>query len=180
MPALRAVSAALLVALLIAAAVLRFTDINWDRYQHLHPDERFIVWVADTMKWPSDVPGGFFAQLKAALDPSRSALDPFWWPAGAGDLAGKPRNFAYGHFPLYLLVGVAHLAAALGDWFGRTTLAFPAWMQPVNTIGRHLAEYSYLALVGRGISALADLGTLLIVFAMGLRVGWRLLAGAGI
>ncbi len=44
-------------------------------------------------------------------------------------------------------------------------------MQPVNTIGRHLAEYNYLTLVGRALSALADLGTLLLVWALGLRVG---------
>ena len=161
----------LLVALLVAAAFLRFTGINWDRFQHIHPDERFIVWVADTMKWPSDAPGGFVAQLRVALDPARSPLNPLRWPPGSGDTAGQPRNFAYGHFPLYLLVASAHLAASVGEWFGRTPVAFPAWMQPFNTIGRHLAEYNYLALVGRAISALADLGTLLIVWALGLRVG---------
>ncbi len=174
----RVLLAVLLAALLAAGAALRFTDLNWDRFQHVHPDERFIVWVADTMKWPAGAPeagaaGGFLAQLRVALDPAVSPLNPLRWPPG-GERAGEPRNFAYGHFPLYLLVGAAHLAASVGEWFGRTTIAFPTWMQPLHTVGRHLAEYTYLTLVARAISALADLGTLLLVYALGARIGRRL------
>ncbi len=47
---------------------------------------------------------------------------------------------------------------------------FPPALQPIYTIGRHLAEYQYLALVGRALSALADLGTLLLVYALGRRM----------
>jgi hypothetical protein len=164
--------AALLAVLLVCAAVLRLGYINWDEFQHVHPDERFIVWTADTVRWPGD--------LSAALDPTSSALNPFRWPPGTNELAGKPRNYAYGHFPLYLLVIVAHAAEAVAGWFGRTTIAFPPAFQPLYTIGRHLAEYNYLALVGRAISVLADLGTLLLVYAMGRRIGewadgeWRM------
>ena len=158
----RFISVALIVVLL-CAAILRFAGINWDQHQHVHPDERFIVWVADTLSWPGD--------LATALDPARSTINPFRWPPGDGDLAGKPRNYAYGHFPLYLLALVAHAAQAAGSWFGRTTLAFPAALQPLHTIGRHLAEYQYLPLVGRALSTVADLGTLLLVYALGRRIG---------
>jgi YYY domain-containing protein len=151
-----ALNIALLALLVIVGGALRVTDINWDRFQHVHPDERFIVWVADTMKQPAD--------LRAALDPARSTLNPFRWPPDAGDLAGQPRNYAYGHFPLYLLLLVAHAGTALAGWLESTTLAFPAFMQPLHTVGRHLVEYAYLGLVGRAISALADIGTLLLVY----------------
>jgi len=171
----RAVRVTLLLALILIGGALRFTDINWDRFQHLHPDERFIVWVADTMRWPTGVEGGFVSQLGVALDPEHSALNPFRWPPAAGDMAGKPRSFAYGHFPLYLLVVAGQAAAAAGRWFGETTLAFPAWMQPLHTVGRQLGDYSHLSLVGRAISALADLGTLLLVYAMSVRVARRLI-----
>ena len=40
---------ALIVVIFGCAALLRFAGINWDQYQHVHPDERFIVWVADTL-----------------------------------------------------------------------------------------------------------------------------------
>ena len=46
---------ALIVVIFGCAALLRFAGINWDQYQHVHPDERFIVWVADTLTWPGDL-----------------------------------------------------------------------------------------------------------------------------
>ncbi len=44
---------------------------------------------------------------------------------------------------------------------------------PIYTVGRHLTEYNYLALVGRAISALADLGTLVLVYALASRAFGR-------
>ncbi len=158
----RACTMLLLVGLLMAGAALRLTGINWDQFQHIHPDERFIVWVADSISFPAD--------FSTALDPLRSTIDPFRWPPDHGDESGKPRSYAYGHFPLYLLVFAAHAAQAIGKWLGETTLAFPALLQPLNTIGQHLAEYNYLALVGRALSALCDLGVLALVYALGRRV----------
>ncbi len=161
-----------LVLLVVCAAAFRLSDINWDQFQHVHPDERFIVWVADSMSLPES--------LAQAFDPLRSPINPFRWPPGKDDpLSGKPRGYAYGHFPLYLLVFVAHAAQAVGQWFGETTLAFPAFLTPIYTVGRHLAEYNYLALVGRALSALADLATLLLVYVLGRRVGGRLKTVAG-
>ena len=162
----RVLIALLLVGLLAVAAALRLTNINWDQFQHVHPDERFIVWVADSMTRPAD--------LASALDPLRSTINPFRWPPGHGDEAGKPRSYAYGHVPLYLLVVVAHAAQAVGQWLGETTLALPAILQPLHTVGRHLAEYNYLALVGRAISTLCDLGTLLLMYGLGRRAYGRI------
>ena len=156
---------AALFALVLIGGVLRLSHLNWDRLQHVHPDERFIVWVADTMSWPSD--------LATALDPMRSPINPFRWPPGSGDLAGKPRAYAYGHFPLYLSLAAAHLARAVAEWMGQTTIVLPAFLQPVQVIGRHLTEYNYLPLVGRATSALCDVGTILLVFFLGTRLYGR-------
>lgn len=158
----RAARLTLLALIFFVAAALRFWNINWDQFQHVHPDERFIVWVADSISLPAD--------LSAALDPARSTINPFRWPPGHGDEAGKPRSYPYGHMPLYLLAAVAHAAQAIGEWFGETTLAFPAALQPLHTVGRHLAEYNYLALVGRAISAICDLGVLGLVYASARRI----------
>ena len=83
------VTTAALVGLLVAAAVLRFTGINWDQRQWTHPDERFIVWVADTISWPAAPATNFGQELRTALDPERSTLNPFRWPAGAGRSTGS-------------------------------------------------------------------------------------------
>jgi hypothetical protein len=39
----------LLLIILIAGAYLRFVGLDWGEYQYLHPDERFLVWVASDM-----------------------------------------------------------------------------------------------------------------------------------
>jgi YYY domain-containing protein len=100
--------------------------------------------------------------------------------APGGERAGEPRNYAYGHFPLYLLVALAELAAAGARWFGETSLAFPHFLTPIYTVGRHLNEYGHMTLVARAISATADLGTLLVVYSMTSRLGRAELGGASL
>ncbi len=148
--------------LLVAAAALRFTDLNWDQFQHVHPDERFIVWVADSISRP--------ASLRTAFDPALSTIDPFRWPPDAGDLAGRPRDYAYGHLPLYLLVLVSHAAAALGEL---AAPALPAALAPAAAFAGHLASYDYLPLTGRALSGLSDLGVLCLVYLAGRRAYGR-------
>ncbi|HEX9117651.1 MAG TPA: DUF2298 domain-containing protein [Anaerolineae bacterium] len=155
-------AAVALAGLLLIAAALRLHGLNWDQSQHVHPDERFVVWVADTVHWPGS--------LAAALDPATSPLNPFRWPAGQGDLSRQPRNYAYGHLPLYLLVAVAELGEDAAKALARAGVAVPpAWL--------HLAAYGSLAWVGRAISALCDLGTLLLAFGLARRLYGRASAG---
>jgi hypothetical protein len=147
-----------LVVLVLIGAALRLTNLNWDQYQHVHPDERFIVWVADSISWPQS--------LAAALNAATSTIDPFRWPPTAGDLAGAPRDYAYGHLPLYLLVGVAHAGQAIAERLSLTSLAAVAALRPWLAAGRILAGYDGLALAGRVISAACDVGTLLLVYVL--------------
>ena len=67
--------------ILILAAVLRFYGLDWDGGIGAHPDERYVVGVAESLRWPH-------------------LLNPF-------DVAP---GFAYGHVPLYLLALAAGLA----------------------------------------------------------------------
>lgn len=41
-----------LLAILLLAAALRFTGLDWDEGQHLHPDERFLTMVENSLRWP--------------------------------------------------------------------------------------------------------------------------------
>lgn len=51
-----------LMGILLVGAALRWSGLDWDDYQHFHPDERYIHWVAATIERPSS--------LRAAFDPS--------------------------------------------------------------------------------------------------------------
>jgi hypothetical protein len=64
----------LLLFLLLLAAALRFCGLDWDGGLGANPDERYIVGVAEALRWPD-------------------RLNPF-------DISS---DFAYGHLPLYLL-----------------------------------------------------------------------------
>ncbi|OGT27837.1 MAG: hypothetical protein A2Z17_00435 [Gammaproteobacteria bacterium RBG_16_66_13] len=83
-------------AILAAAAVLRFTGLNWDENNHLHPDERFLTMVESGIRLP--------ASLGEYFDTSRSPLNPH--NAGYG-------FFVYGTLPIFL---VRYLA----EWLGQT------------------------------------------------------------
>lgn len=115
-------------AILILAAVLRFTGVNWDSGAHLHPDERFVTLVAVEINWP-----GSFSNY---LDVTTSTLSPY--------NTENYKSYVYGTFPLFLTKAVADF--------------------------RGMGEYGELNLVGRQLSALFDLGNLVLVYLVGNRL----------
>ncbi len=78
----------LLAAIALLSLIPRLYGLNWDANNHLHPDEREIIFRATALAWPHSL-GEFFS--------TASPLNPHF--------------FAYGSFPLYLLAGVTHLLA---------------------------------------------------------------------
>lgn len=71
--------------ILLISAFLRWSGINWDQGQHLHPDERHLSMVSTKLK-PA-------ANLKNYLNPQISKLNPY--NVGVN-------SFVYGHLPLNL------------------------------------------------------------------------------
>ena len=71
---------------LLSGAILRFSGLDWDAGQHLHPDERFLTMVETALRWPSD--------LAEYFDASRNPLSPYNHDYGF---------FVYGTLPLYLV-----------------------------------------------------------------------------
>ncbi len=158
---------AVLVLIIIGAAVLRWTGLDWDGYYHFHPDERYIHWVATTIEWPDE--------WATAFSPSESTINPYYWPPDAESVGivveqDQPRKFAYGHLPLYL--GVA--ATKLADWLGETAVSniFPAhWLFTTDILNTaDMVEFRHLAVVTRALTGLVDLGTILFVFLLGRRL----------
>lgn len=156
----------LLVLILLMAAALRLTGLDWDAYHHYHPDERYIAWVATTIEWPQN--------WRAALRPSQSSFNPYYWPPDAASegiavITDAPRKFAYGHLPLYL--GVA--ATRLVEWIGPTlTPLLPDdWLLTQDVLnGRGQVEFRHLTAVARALTALFDVGTVLLLFLLGRRL----------
>lgn len=155
----------LLFLVLLLAAALRFTGLDWDGYKHYHPDERYVSWVATTVEWPRSWSGAFA--------PQHSSFNPFYWPPDAASpgivvLQDEPRDFAYGHLPLYL--GVA--ATRLLERFAPLAAYLPAgWLLSRDLLnGAGHVEFDHLTATARALTALVDVGTVALVFLLGRRL----------
>lgn len=158
-----------LVGILLVAAALRLTGIDWDGFQHHHPDERYINWVATTVDFPS------LGRLsRTDWQPATSTFNPFRWPRAASSegivvLQDQPRDFAYGHVPLYLGVLATRLVERVSP--ALRPLLPAGWGLTADVLnGAGRVEFHHLAAVGRALTALVDVGTVLITFLL----GWRL------
>src|SRR3989338_498218 len=76
--------------ILFIAAGFRFYGVNWDQNQHLHPDERFLTMVTETIDWPKNAWEYFSADL-SPLNPQNR---------GYG-------FFVYGTFPVFFTKFIA-------------------------------------------------------------------------
>ena len=89
---------------LIAGAWLRFSGMDWDANQHLHPDERFLTMVSEKLELPQDFLG--------YLDTDTSTLNPrnvgheFYvygtWPITVAYLVGRATE-STDYFSIYMV-----------------------------------------------------------------------------
>ncbi len=156
----------LLVLILFTAVSLRLTGIDWDAYQHYHPDERYITWVATTIEFPTN--------WRTALNPEKSAFNPFYWPPDAASegivvLQDEHRDFAYGHLPLYLGVAATRLVERIGP---ALVGFFPAeWLLTRDLLnGVGAIEFRHITAVSRALTALFDTATVFLVYLLGKRL----------
>ena len=138
----------LLVAVLLLAAFFRFTGLDWDGTNHLHPDERFLTIVAAKLETTSNP----LTYLKT----SESPLNPYNRDEGF---------YVYGNFPMTVTRYVA-------EWL--TSLCERITCQHIYV------AYDGIHLVGRALSALVDLVSILFTFLIGRRLygSWAGLLGA--
>ncbi len=148
--------------ILAVAAVLRFSFPLWDDGFKTHPDERYIYWIATSIEVPRD-PAAFF-------DLARNSLNPYRWTSQANDKGvsvpqPSPRQFVYGHLPLYLLVFTARALNGIGKAF---PLTVPFIGDLINTPQRN--EYNHFLFVGRALAAIFDLISIYAIYLIGRRL----------
>lgn len=117
----------LLLSILCAGAYFRMIGVDWDEGRHLHPDERFLSMVLNSMT-PVKSLGEFFNTETSTLNPGNVGYD----------------FFVYGTLPLFIVRYV-------GEWVGQV-------------------GYDPITIVGRQLSALADIFTILLVFLIATRL----------
>lgn len=144
----------------IIAGWVRGYNLDWDQGTHLHPDERYLTMVVSALRFPheleTDTPTGFFKQLALYWDTSASPLNPTNYDQFAG--------YVYGTLPLFA-------TRAMGIWIdgacGETpTLTGPVlrWLLLGTTAPCQpglYTGYGGIHLVGRALSTLTDLATLI-------------------
>ena len=145
-----------LVVLLFVAFGFRSVGLNWDESAHLHPDERHLTMVVGDIKSPDS--------LALFLDTAHSPFSPY--NRGYG-------NFFYGTLPIFLVRYAGEWAdTACGPEPSR--LAQAAVRLFLNAEGActpgMYTGYGGVHLVGRMLSALADLGGLVFLFFIGRRL----------
>jgi hypothetical protein len=130
----------LLTLIVLFGAVLRLSGLDWDEDQHLHPDERFLTMVESAISLP-----GIGQPL--GVPPQGCARWGSYFDTKCSPL--NPYNhdfglFVYGTFPIFL-------TRLVGELLGQT-------------------GYGEIYLVGRVLSALFDLSTVLLIFFIGRRM----------
>jgi 4-amino-4-deoxy-L-arabinose transferase-like glycosyltransferase len=145
----------LLVGILCAAAYLRFTGLNWDEGQWIHPDEGHMRIITSVVHVP-DSPALYFDTHNSPLNCRNSGY-----------------VYSYGTLPLFLTRWTAEwldkICQAPAGEIGAvlTRLPDPAW-GAACTFRAFTGSAS--ALVGRFFSALFDVGTVVLVYLIGRRL----------
>jgi hypothetical protein len=138
-----------LIVVVLTGALLRLSNANWDGGYNLHPDERAVLFVAQSITVPTPSFG--------ILSPHDSPLNPLRNPDGT------IRSYSYGHLPLYATAAVQRLLALPCKIQPRLCQGIP----PDTFAGRllnvtHAPAFGHLTYVGRALSALYDTLTILV------------------
>ena len=135
----------MMVALLVMGALLRLTNLNWDQFTHIHPDERFLTMVTSAMNLPASL-GQFLNSAESPMNPYNIGYD----------------FFVYGTLPLFVVRVVAEVAQKINE-FAQIWESSPG--VPIMMTG-----YDGVHLVGRFMSGLFDLGVVWLVYLIGRRL----------
>jgi YYY domain-containing protein len=135
----------ILVVILIVAAYLRLSHLNWDDGTHIHPDERFLTMVESALELPTSL-GQFFDSTQSPMSPYNKGYT----------------FFVYGTLPIFIVRVVAEFVNKLNTDLHLWEVAQGI---PINLVG-----YDGVHLVGRALSGIFDLGCVWLIYIVGQRL----------
>jgi YYY domain-containing protein len=136
----------LLLGIIAFGAYFRFGGLDWSQGNALHPDENFLSQVTSAIQPPANL-GEYF-------DSQTSPLNPYNKNFGL---------FVYGDLPIFITRYTADLLDGLCQTNAQLCLMKDGVTYP-------FASYQGIQLLGRGLSALLDLFTLLFMYFIGKRL----------
>ena len=147
---------AVLVVILLAASYVRFSGLNWDEGQYIHPDEGHMRNTVSLISWPDD--------LSLYFDTHRS-------PLNVRNIEG--RRYSYGTLPLFVTRAAAEwLDTSCSDSAAPLSRRVASLLVGPSIQGCSPGSFTgvHSAVVGRALSVLADLGTLILIYLIGRRL----------
>jgi len=167
----------LLIGILLLGGYFRFVGLNWDDFTHLHPDERFLTDVAMGLGRglnPSGSDSERAEQIAECLEryPDNAGIGTYfdarcstWNPHNANSNHGM---YVYGTLPLFMARGMGELMVVGSEWLARNVLSRfnddPALM---TYSGAEWRGYNGVHLAWRFLSAMAEMGVIVIAFLIG-------------
>ena len=152
-----------LVVILMVGGYLRFTNLKWDNYKWIHPDEAHMQQTLSKIHTPDS--GSLLEDISIYFDTHRSPLN----------VRNQGNRYSYGTLPLFIVrfvsEGLDHACNLLiQDTFsspvGETSLSAPGQIYELLCSDGAFTGYRS-KLVGRLLSATVDMGTILVVFFIG-------------
>ena len=168
----------LLVLVMLIGGYLRYDGLNWDDFTHLHPDERFLTDVVQGLGRdlnPSGSTESHNDQIAECIQryPDTAGKGPYFDtycsalnPLNANSAHGL---YVYGTLPLFIVKAAGDLVVQGSEWYAHTILAAsdPSY---ANYDGSQWASYDGINLVWRFLSALSEMGVILLCFLIGVKL----------
>jgi len=150
----------LLTAILVVGGYLRFTGLNWDEGQWIHPDEGHMRIITSAIEMPD--------RISLYFDTHNSPLN----------CRNSGQVYSYGTLPLFLTRATAEWldqacgASPSGSSASAASVAMASLLMGTTDVNCNPGTFtgSRSAQVGRMLSALSDLGTVLLIYLIGRRL----------
>jgi YYY domain-containing protein len=146
----------LLILVMAVGGYFRFVGLNWDDFTHLHPDERFLTGVVASLGGGLSFTDSDPAERQLHFERCMAAYPDSNGQGGFFDADCSPYNphnvgsglYVYGTLPLFIVKGASEMVVNItGD---------STW-----------SSYEGVHLVWRALSALSEMGVILIIFLIG-------------